>query len=163
IPAGLASQTFFITPIHDGLVTGTQSVLIEAQADPSTGIIAGMETLKIDDVDRPSVKVSVAATQLDEGQSAEATGSINPVVGFDVSVTLSASLPYQLDMPVAVTIPAGASSFTFTIAALDDEISRAFHNVTVTATAVGFGQDRQTIGVSDSDVPPLVVTIEPTA
>jgi hypothetical protein len=159
IPAGLASVSFPINAIHDGLVTGDQTVTITAQA---AGLDGDARTVLVLDVDRPSLTVVLAAGQIAEGATSPATtGTVtrNTPATQALVVTLGSSDPTRLRLPATVTIAAGQLSATFSVDAPDDGLIDGTESVTVYATAPGFSGGSAAVAVADPDVPQLRVTL----
>lgn len=69
-----------------------------------------------------------------------------------VTVSLAANPTGQLNLPVSVTIPANATSQTFTFNVINDSAVEASQIVTVTASATGFTSGTATTQVLDDDV-----------
>ncbi len=57
-----------------------------------------------------------------------------------------------------MTIPAGQASVSFTVDAIDDHIPDGLQHVQITATAAGLDTGIATLGISDVDLPDLVVS-----
>lgn len=117
-----------------------------------TDIYTGLGTHSISA--NPSLAVSaLPAVFAETAGSSASTGSVSipsPALS-DVVVTLSSSNTAAATVPPSVTIPAGQSSVTFTISAVDNSSSDGTRNVTVTATADGYTTSTFQLTVTDDE------------
>ncbi len=78
------------------------------------------------------------------------TVTINQVLGFPFTVTLSSSDLSEAVVPVSVIIPVGQRSATFPIAAVDDLIADGSQTTTITASAQGYNSASKPLTVTDT-------------
>ncbi len=81
-----------------------------------------------------------------------ATGTVtrnNFDLSSSVTVTLSSSDTTEATVPASVTIPAGASSATFTVQAVDDTVLDGSQFLNITSTASGYVTDTKSLTVTD--------------
>ncbi len=64
----------------------------------------------------------------------------------------------KASVPPTVTIPAGQASVSFTVTAIDDHTPDGLQYVQISATASGFDTGIATLGITDVDLPDLVVS-----
>ncbi|WP_315790371.1 lamin tail domain-containing protein [Fischerella sp. JS2] len=105
----------------------------------------------------PSLSLSVSPTSFSEAAGSNAaigtvtrTGSTTNAL----TVTLASNDTTEATVPTTVEIPAGQTSTTFDIAAVDDAIADGSQTVTFTATASGFTNGTTTVTVTDNEVTP---------
>ena len=72
-------------------------------------------------------------------------------------VSLSSSAPGRLQVPAAVTIPAGQVSATFNLTATDNAVHDGDLVVTITASAPALAVVSTSVNVADDDLPPAIV------
>jgi len=166
IPAGVKAISVDVAAVDDTLYDGTQTVILTATA---TDYTAGATTLEVSDDDPPPsplLAVAIAAASVNEGAGANATTvtvtRINPVnLAAPLTVVLASSDTSEATVPATVTIPAGATFATTSIAAVDDTVFDGTQSVTITATASGYASANDTLEVLDNDPPPPpVLTVE---
>jgi subtilisin family serine protease len=118
-PAGQQSVSFAVTALDNTYLDGAASAVITA-ADSGSGSAQGTCFV----VDNETAELSLSAPALlNEGSGLFAEGRVSsdrPPVNAIV-VTLSSSRPDELQMPPTVVLPAGATSVSFSVAAVDDE------------------------------------------
>ena len=135
IPANQASATFPITAVDDTLLDGTRSVTIGVS---STGYVAASSTLSVTDYETLSISVSPAAISENGGTATGTVTRSNTDNSADLTVSLSSSDTTEAIVPATVTIPAGRSSATFPVTAVDDTLLDGTVAVTITPAATGY-------------------------
>ncbi|PMB49563.1 hypothetical protein CEN40_04580 [Fischerella thermalis CCMEE 5205] len=105
----------------------------------------------------PSLSLSVSPTSFSEAAGSNAaigtvtrTGSTADAL----TVSLASNDTTEATLPTTVEIPAGQTSATFDVAAVDDAIADGSQTVTFTATASGFTNGTTTVTVTDNEVTP---------
>jgi hypothetical protein len=159
IPAGQTSATFPISAIDDGKVNGDQTATITASA---AGLTSGSDSLTIAESDQLALAVALAATTVPESAGASATTgtvSVNAPRAADLVVTLASDNINKATVPAAVTIPAGQTSATFTVATVDDGTIDGDQDAKITASAAGYVGGSELLTVTDSDMPVLTLSL----
>lgn len=164
IPAGSTSTTFAIEAVDDTLATGDRSVRILAYGPVQNGMCAvvnGWGTVLDDDV--PGLTLSLSPDSFAENAGATAatlTVTRNTPADMDLSVSLSSN-GTALVLPDVVTIPAGESTATAAVGAVDDQLVNGSRTILVTATAADHESGHATVTVTDNDLPTLTLTVSP--
>jgi hypothetical protein len=126
-------------------------------ATPGTGSRDG---LALDDVvisaGEPVVTLALnvdPSTFAENAGASAATGTltVSQAQSTDLVVSVTSSDTTEATVPISVTIPVNQTTATFTVAAVDDQISDGSVNVTLTATA-GSLSATATINVTDNEV-----------
>ncbi len=161
IAAGQASATFNLTAVNDAIADGTQTATITATA---VGFTNGTDTIEVTDEDGPAaLTVTLNPATISEGGGATAstaTVARNTDPAAALTVTLASNLTAAATVPATVIIPAGQTSVTFPIAAVEDAANNGVSRpVTVTATATGLANGTATLTVNDNDLPPLTLAV----
>ncbi len=146
IPAGQAATTFTINAVDDDLLDGTQQANLSASASAYQGSSA---TLSVTDFETLTVTIDPSSISELGGQ---ATGTIrrnNTDIAADLVVQLTSSDTTEAAVPVSVTIPAGQSSATFTLNAIDDTLLDASQVVSIAAAASGYQSSTATVTIND--------------
>ncbi|MEO6035569.1 MAG: CARDB domain-containing protein, partial [Verrucomicrobiota bacterium] len=163
IPAGQVSRSFPVGIVNDTLVNGTRNVILSAYAlaAGSGGRLgeASPDALTVLDDDGPTLKLVAAKKLVPEGQNPATTIvlSRNTPATNALVVSLTSDDTSEATVPATVTIPSGESSTTFSAASLADGFSDGNQPVVITASAAGFTAGVETLVVSDTDLPDLVV------
>ena len=77
-------------------------------------------------------------------------------------MTISNSDPHDVSAPATVTIPAGATSISFAIGTIDNDVVEGTQTATLTASATGEASGSATLTVTDTNVPTLTVALNST-
>jgi hypothetical protein len=162
IPAQQTSATFTLLPVDNGLVDGTRPVLVAAHGlyvgcgcTIPTGF--GQATVEVLDDDTPELTISVDRSAAPEGLTGAFTATVvrNTSNDHPLTVSLSSSDTDEAVVPANVTIPAGQSSTSFSIATIHDGIIDGPRQVTITASADGLPDGTVVLTVTDIDAPDL--------
>jgi subtilisin family serine protease/subtilisin-like proprotein convertase family protein len=156
IPGGSDSVTFVVGVLDDALLDGTQITRITAS---QTNIISGTIDINVTDVESVSVVVNPIEFYENGGSNA-AVGTVsrsNTDTSLPLTVSLASSDTTEARVPATVTIPAGASSVNFDIAAVNDPDLDGPQSVILTASAVGYVSGSTTVTVLDHE-PPVILT-----
>ena len=115
--------------------------------------------------DGPNWTVSAEATEIAEGGSGAITVGIaggetyesDQVIVLAVTGTASGS---DYTLPATLTLPAGETSATVTLAATDDDLAEGDETVTISATHCGRSLSFTTVTIPDNDAPAWSVSTE---
>ncbi|MBV9868902.1 MAG: carboxypeptidase regulatory-like domain-containing protein [Abitibacteriaceae bacterium] len=109
----------------------------------------------------PSLRLNITPATVREDAGTEAalgTVSLPAATTTPVTISLSSSNPGTAKVPASITLPLGATSAPFNIAAIDNAIVDGPRTVTITASALGFNATTATLTVTDNDTPTLTLT-----
>jgi fibronectin type 3 domain-containing protein len=164
IPAGQTNGTIVVSVNGDTTIEADETFYVNLSGATGATILdsQGMGTILNDDVPALTVTVNPAMFAENAGSNA-ATGTVSrqgPTTAA-LTVTLTSSDTTEAVVPATVTIPAGQSSATFAVAAVDDAIYDGTQSVTIIASAAGFTSGTAGVQVTDDDPPGLSVTIAP--
>jgi hypothetical protein len=150
IPAGQPFVNFSINAVDDSLLDGTQTVTISATA-PQYFVTS--DTIQVTDFE--TLTVSIAANSVVETAGfAATTGTVtrgNSDISQALTLSITSSDTSELAHPGAVVIPAGQSSATFNIDAVDDNMLDGTQAVTLTPSAIGYVGIGDTLDVTDQE------------
>lgn len=171
ISAGDTTSQITVTAIQDALDELNETIVV-AITSVDGAQEQGQQTAGIrirDDDPSPTVSISSSAETIDEASgSAQITATLSAVSGQPVTVDLSFSGTAQVGVDYQrsgqrITIPAGQSSASITVTALEDDIDEADETIVVTATnVVGAslsGSASTTITIIDEDLPSIQLTV----
>ncbi len=130
--------------IRDSLMTATRSWNVATVIRPAELLLEITED-SIDEVDGVS---TVTLTRL------------HPInLSRPLTVTLHNSDPSELEVPATVIIPAGSTSVTFEVRGLTDDFVDGTQTVQIEATQRDYISSRDSIDVTDADIPMLTLQI----
>lgn len=165
--AGTEELTVNLGPIDNSTVDGERTVNISAavwisscSCSASSGTSGGVVTvpLTIYDDDGPTLSLSASSSVLSEGGEMTATLSRNTDTSEALSVSIVSSDDDVLSYPETVTIPAGASSTTFTLSSAANSETNDSFTATITASATNFSTSTLWFTVSDQTLPDAQIT-----
>jgi hypothetical protein len=152
IPAGRSSATFLVTPQDDTRADGSQRLNILATAPDYSQLVVA--PLTVTDNEVPQLSLTLNSNRIAENGMATATlsrnsevTSVTPALG----VSLTANVAGQLTVPTRVVIPLGATSVSFPVRAVDDNVADGPREVTLTARATGFVEAASRVIVLDNE------------
>jgi hypothetical protein len=168
IPAGSTSATTSLVPTDDALDEATETITIDVSS-VTNGTENGTQQLNIslnDNDNAPSVTMTANTTTIAEAAgSSTITATLSAVSGQNVTVTLTATgtatsgTDYTIGT-TSIVIPAGSTSATTTVTAVQDVLDEANETAILNITAVTngseFGTQVQTITITDDDTAPTV-------
>jgi len=147
IPAGQTSVTFTITVVDDNRINGTHAATMTAHVANWTD---GTATIAVQDNESTNLALTLPSSVV-EGGTGTGTVSISGTLTSPLTVSLASNTTSRLTVPAGVTIPAGATSATFTLTAPDNTLTDGTANVTITAGAAGFTSASNATNVLDND------------
>jgi hypothetical protein len=164
IPPGQASRSFPVGVIDDTEVNGQRSVVLSAYA-----LAAGSnerlseaipDVIKVTDDDGPTLQLVAALKLVREGQNPATilTVTRNTPATNSLIVNLASSRTNEALVPATVTLSNSISSITFPLLSVADGTNDGNQTVTLTAAAPGFTEGVETVIVSDTDLPDLLVS-----
>jgi hypothetical protein len=169
IPAGSTTGTAILTVIPDALYEGNEYVTIDIST-VSNGTENGTQqkTLTINDDDTaPSVTLTTSATSISEtGGSAILTFTLSAASGLATTVTLArtgtATVTTDYTLNTTITIAAGSTSGSLTLAAVSDATDETDETVIVDISGVTNGTENGTqqviVTIIDDDGPTVTLS-----
>lgn len=163
IPANQSSVTVPFSVLDDGLVNGLREIDLNAAVittDSSDILTEGTATSQISilDNDGPTLTVKFNNDFIYEGASTLVTVSRNTAVSAALIVNLSTTHPEDLAIPSSIEIPAGETEYSFTINAPEDDTTDGDLFVSLTASLEGYNSGSDSLLITDTDLPDLIIT-----
>lgn len=155
-PAGVSEVFVDLIPQDDQIVDATQQAPVSISNVTIGGFIDGVTIINVHDYE--TLTVSVDNTVISEGDGNNAaTGTIfrsDTALTAPLVVTLTSTDTTELTVPATITIPAGQSSLTFPIAAVDDaDLDGDITGIQIVATAFGY-EDGTSVDLTVTDEEP---------
>jgi hypothetical protein len=167
IPYGSLSGSVTLTSVNDVIDETNETVIIDI-ASVTNGTENGtqQQTVTITDDDAaPTVTLTTGTITIAEtGGSTSVTATLSAVSGQPVTVTLgltgTATITTDYTLGTTISIPAGSTSASITLASVGDVIDEANETVIADITAVTNGTEngtqQQTVTITDDDAAPTV-------
>jgi hypothetical protein len=160
IPAGQTSITVPVKAIDDSLLDGTVQVTLSASA----GSVAG-NSVNVDVLDREQILVALNVASIGENAGAGAAiltvSRANTDIGQSILVQLSSSDTTEANLPSQVTIPAGWTSISVGVDAVDDALFDGSQLVSLVANSTGYLS--ASISITVTDFQPLSLVLQANA
>ena len=154
IPANAASATFLISTPSDGVLDGTEEVVISANV---IGFRPGFATLAVHDSQSAVVSLSLPPS-VAEGGGITGTISLSAPAGKALQVGLSAAGD-ELSFPRSVEIPQGAAAVTFYVSSNRDSVLEGPETVTLTAHVANWTDGTASVAIADISTSPLSIQL----
>lgn len=152
---GEATVDFLVEAQDDALLDGIQVVALEGMAP---GFLPATVELNVEDHETIQIALDVTSiSELDGAGMATISRSNSEDLGRALTVELESSDATEASVPTTVTIPRNATSTTFEIVAVDDQILDGSQQVSITANAQGYFGDSKSISVEDYETLTLVL------
>ena len=158
IPAGQSSATVPLTVMDDGIVEGNIAVPISASA---SGFVGSRQSITDINTDQAGLMLTIPnpSTPIPKGGFDIATLTRTGPTDQALTVSLATNNPDRFYAPPNVTIPAGQTSTTFALRAIDDDLIEGTQMYAVTASAAGLGSSTLDFSISDTDIPNLSLVL----
>ncbi len=133
---GASSSSFFVTAINDSFAFGSQTVSVTAS---SSGFISAVSQVAIVDDDEATFTLTLNAASMSEnGGRLTATVLRNTPTTFNQAVNLTSGDPTAALVPGSVTIPAGSSTVSFDVVAVNDSVADGNQLTFIVASAPAY-------------------------
>jgi hypothetical protein len=139
IPAGAAALQVNVNPTNDNAAEGPETIILQLAAIPGHIIRQGtaMLTLNDDDTTLPLVTVLMPQDQAAEGGAdgsflISRTGTTTSPLNVEVAFSGTATVGADTMLSTALTIPAGQSSLTIPVQAINDSATEGTESLTLT-------------------------------
>ncbi len=157
VPAGQTQIVFTVVAVNDTQLDGSVPVTVTASAPPLAVATAQTTTL---DNEIPALSLTLPATML-EGTAGTGTATISGPLQVPLDVNLSSSATATLTVPATATIPAGQTSVSFALTAINDALVNLTRSVTITASGTGATATTGNLSVLDDEAPPVATLTLP--
>ena len=148
ILAGQTSTTFQFSVVDDSLLNGPENISITARG-PTFVLGSGSVLITVLDNETATLTLNAPAT-VTEGNTFPVTLVISRPPTNDFTVRIISSNQFVLFAPSSVVIPAGQTSVTFNVLAVEDGIVNGTHTAALSAHVQGWTDVNATISVLDS-------------
>ena len=158
IAAGQSAVVFYM-PVTDNEVLDNDSI-INISID-GNGYEAVSGQLVIEDNEFPNLSVTASKSVVNEGETFQLTITTSRASAQHIVVTLMSENSKRFSFPSQVTIPAGETSVTVTVEAVDNDDIELQESVAFIATAEKYNRGEGLVLINDDDMPTLTFTLSP--
>ena len=150
IPAGGTKVDFAVTNYNDGVPSGTQRILVGAQAP---GFTSAQVVVVNEDADTGQLFIKYKATSKEGDGMILGGGSVylTNAASTDMLVQLASSDPAAVQVQPAVTIPAGQTNAFFDVTLPDDGFINGLRQATLTAHMANWTDGSVVVNVRDNE------------
>ena len=164
IPKGQGAVRFDIHVTDNDALDALDAVAtIEVSDASSVSPYAAVSTqLWVEDDEYPDLSVSASKSVVNEGETFQLTITTSRASAQPIVVTLMSENSKRFSFPSQVTIPAGETSVTVTVEAIDDETPSLNLSNAFTVSALRHNKAEAIVLLADNDLPVLEMTLTPT-
>jgi hypothetical protein len=153
-PTGVSEVNFEATPVDNSLLDGTETAEISAAA---VGLQGASVQVFIEDYEELSLQISEESISELDGTTTGQISLNGTLVDRDVLVSISVGDATEVSTPTNILVPAGQTSATFAITAVDDRLLDGGQDVELRISADGFIGAQSTIAIADYETLALSV------
>ena len=156
------------TPAGDGSFSASVPLVLGANAiyavsSNRAGYGPSSDTITVTRVVVPPVLgLSLAAASVAEGGTVNGTVSIDKILTQPFTISLGVTQSGRVTFPASVVIPAGQTSATFAVQALQNQNVEGTVSVTLIASATGSNAVTSELQILDDDIPAIQFTLDRT-
>lgn len=158
IKAGQTGVTFPVEFDNNDLLD--ENSIIEFSASGNQYAEVTEKLVYVDD-ELPTLSISSKSDYVTEGEKIEFTVTVDRAPKADLSINVYTDFDKRFNLPESVVIPAGKTSVTFSLTAVDDDEPDVEEVVTITAAAAAHNSAKMFFALVDNDVPDLEIDITP--
>jgi len=155
IPAGSDSVDFAITPVDDNLLDGSQVATITASA---TTFPDASKSFTIHDNETAVITLDLPDSATEGSSPLTGLLTLDTPAGKDVAVTVTSDNP-SVQVPRTVTIPAGATTTTFSLLPVNDNQINGDRSVGISASVAGWTAASASMTILDDEASIITLTI----
>lgn len=160
IPAGQSGTIFYIELKDDDILQDNDSTMITLSVT-GNDYPAANQKLTIVDNELPALSVSSSKTDITEGETFQLTITASRVSANPIAVALNSDISKRFSFPSQVEIPAGETSVTVDVQAVDDDIPSSDLSNAFTVSAPRHQSAQVLVVLHDNDLPVLGLTLTP--
>ncbi|MCX6839307.1 MAG: M36 family metallopeptidase [Verrucomicrobia bacterium] len=159
ILAGQTTAIFAASAVDDMLIESVETISVTASAE---GYDFGSGSFTITDNDGAVLSVVLPASVTEGATASTGTVSASAAAPVNVTIALAAAPAGLVTVPTSVTLPAGQTSVTFSISAVNNTAIDGTRSATVTASTAGWTSGNATLDVLDNEALTLTVNLAST-
>ena len=158
IPANQSGVVFYLNLKNNDVLDADSVVAITVSGDGYDPVTA---SLIIVDDEQPDLKVTASKSDVTEGETFQLTVTAARPSTTPIMVSLTCEDNKRFTYPSQVTIPAGQTSVTFDVTAVDNNVPNLDQSYKFTASAQNYNKGEVLVLLHDNDMPVLTLTLTP--
>ena len=158
VPVGQSGAIVYMTVTDNQVLDENSVVVITAKGNnypDATG------QLVIEDNEYPNLTLTASKSEITEGETFQLTVTTSRVSSQPIEVTLISENTKRFSFPQTMTIPAGETSATVEVTAIEDELPSLELSNAFTALAPKYNKAEAVVLLKDNDMPVLELAITP--
>ncbi len=158
IPAGQSTVIFYIQ-LTDNTLLDENSIINATISGCNYPEVSGK--IEIEDNEYPDLTITSSKYNVSEGETFQLSVTAGRAPQEDLTVSIVSEASGRFTFPAKVTIPAGTTSVTFDVTAVDDDVPSLTLSNSFTAYAPSYNKGEVIVILEDDDVPVLELTLTP--
>jgi len=160
IPVNQSGAVVYFSVTDNDVLDNDSIINISVEGN---GYAATTSQLIIDDNELPTLSVTSSKTEVDEGETFQLTITTSRISSQPITVTLTSENARRFTFPKQVVIPAGETSVTVDIVAVDNDEIELQESIAFRASADKHERGEYIIMLDDNDMPTFTFTLSPEA
>lgn len=148
IPAGQSSVTFAVTAADDSLLDGLQTVRVDATA---AGYFGFTKSILVTDSEQLNISLREAVISEQNGFTTATVSRSNTDIEQALTVVITNTDESEVQFPATIIIPAGQSSTSFAVNAVDDSLLDGTQSAVITVAAAGYTASQFRLSIADHE------------
>ena len=158
IPANQSGVVFYAEVENNSVLDADSIASITVSGD---GYDEVTSSILIEDDELPALKLTASKTDVNEGDTFQLTVAVDKAPKNDVTVKLISEDSKRFQYPLEVTIPAGQTSVTFDVTAVQNAVPNLEQANKFTVSAARYEKGEVIVVLHDDDMPVLTLTLTP--
>ncbi len=158
IPAGAEGVSFRIYAVDDDIVRASGCEVTIPAANGYNQVTCHINRK---DNDRNPLTLTASASEISEGKVLTITANRGGELTDDLKINLSCTQPYRFSTPLAIDIPAGSTTGSVTITAIDDSTPQLDATVRFSASPTNYKSASVSVRLLDDDRPAITAVCTP--
>lgn len=158
IPANQSGAVVYFNVTDNDVLDNDSIVNISAEGNGYAAVICH---LLIEDNEQPDLMLRASKSYITEGETFQLTITRSVALAQPVTITLTSENAKRFSFPAVVTIPAGETSATVDVTAVDDEVPSLELPNAFTASAPRYNKGEVIVLLKDNDMPVLTLELTP--
>ena len=155
-----SGAAFYVNIIDDAIYNDADTVVLITAS--GNGYEQTTSRLVIEDNEYPDLQLEGSRSELNEGESFLLTVTLPKPAKADLEVKFTAETPKRFNFPATVVIPAGNSSATVEVEAIQNTLPELQLGTAFYATATNYNKAEALVILNDDDMPELELVLSPT-
>lgn len=158
VPTGQSGAYFYVSVADNDVLDDAGTFCIQASGDGYDAVSGVME---VEDDEYPQLTVTPSKADITEGETFSLTISLQRVSVSPTDVTVSTDFPKRFSFPSSLTIPAGETTATVEVKAVDNDNVELQESVAFKVSADKYVGGECIVLLDDNDLPAIDLELSP--